>query len=68
MVNNVLLISLFFIFLGFLANQGVQIISSNQRGIDLFSDSYGLLSDIDDEVGAIDDIVIYGLMFAVIVA
>lgn len=67
-VNNVLLISLFFIFLGFLANQGVQIISSNQRGVDLFSDSYGLLSDIDDEVGAIDDIVIYGLMFAVIVA
>ena len=68
LVNSIFLLSLTIMFLVYLSNQGIQLLSHNVRGSDLFSDSYNFLADIDDEVGSIDDIIMYGLIFAVIVS
>lgn len=67
-VNSVFILTLVCMFLVYLSNQGIQLLSFNLNGGDLFSDSYAFLADTDDEVGAIDDMIIYGLMFAVIVS
>ena len=54
-------------FLVYLSNQGIQLLSFNLNGGSFFG-FLCLLADTDDEVGAIDDMIIYGLMFAVIVS
>lgn len=68
LVNNIFILSLTIMFLVYLSNQGIQLLSHNIRGSDLFSDSYSFLSDVDDEVGAVDDIIMYGLIFATIIS
>jgi len=49
-------------------NQGVQLISFNLNGTESFSDIFATFAEVDDEIGALDDVLIYGLMFLVIIA
>ena len=67
-INNIFILALSFMFIAYLANQGLQFISFTLSGADIFSSIYAYLSDADDEVGALDDVLVYGLLFAVIVA
>lgn len=67
-VNSLFIFTLVCVFIVYLSNQGVQLLSFNLNGGDIFSDSYAFLADVDDEVGAIDDVIIYGLIFAVVVS
>lgn len=67
-LNNIFILVLSFIFIVYLANQGLQFVGFTLSGADIFSSVYAYLSDADDEVGALDDVLVYGLLFAVIVA
>ena len=67
-VNSLFIFTLVSVFLVYLSNQGIQLLSFNLNGGDLFLYSYVFLAEVGDEVGAIDDVIIYGLMFAVIIS
>lgn len=73
LVFKFLLSSLIFVVLGllitlYLMNQGIALISYFSNGVDVFSDVFATLAEIDEEIGSLDDAVIYGLVFLVIIA
>lgn len=68
LVYSVLTFGLLIGFMVYLMNQGVQLISFNLNGTESFSDIFATFAEVDDEIGALDDVLIYGLMFLVIIA
>lgn len=51
----------------FYASYGLQLVRSHLNTTDSFSDFFSFLSDCDDEVGSIDDILFYSLLFVCII-
>lgn len=67
-VGNILFITCMVIgFALYLSNQGLRAISHNLNNTDSYSTAFTYLSDLEEEMGSLDDAMIYFLMFGVII-
>lgn len=62
--NNLILFTAFALLSFYYCIYGVQMLSFTTNSTDLFSDFYSYLADADDEIGSLDDILFYSIVFA----